>query len=49
MTVKELLERFDKFIENDFSHLKTRVDWLFYTIIGGLLTIIGGLAVLITK
>jgi len=40
MTTKELLEIFNKFIENDFKHLRTKVDWLFYTIIGGLITII---------
>ena len=41
MTVKELHEIFKEFKTNDFQHLKTRVDWIFYTIIvllGGTIT-----------
>jgi len=40
MTAKEVFERLIHFIDNDFKHLKTKVDWLFYTIIGGLISII---------
>jgi hypothetical protein len=49
MTVKELYELFDKFKTNDFHHLKCKVDWLFYTLIGGLITIITGLIILIVS
>ena len=47
MTVKELLEIFNIFIENDFKHLRAKVDKLFLIIISGLLTIVGGLIYLI--
>ena len=54
MTVKELLERFDKFIANDFNHLRDKVDAsakttvkFFISLVVGLLGIIGGLIYLI--
>jgi len=49
MTVKELHALFDRFVENDFKHLRAKVDWLFYTLIGGLLTIVAGLIILIVR
>ena len=49
MTVKELLELFNNFIENDFKHLRSKVDKLFLIIISGLITIVGGLIYLILK
>lgn len=49
MTVKELLEIFNNFIENDFAHLRSRVDRLIWIIISGLVTIVGGLLYLILK
>lgn len=54
MTVKELLEIFNKFISNDFNHLRDKVDSnaktttkFFISLIIGLLGIIGGLTYLI--
>ena len=49
MTVQELHDILDKFIENDFKHLRTKVDWMLYTLIGGLVTIITGLIILLIK
>ena len=49
MTVKELLEIFNTFIENDFKHLRSKVDKLFLIIISGLLTIVAGLIILMVK
>ncbi len=49
MTVKELLQIFNTFIDNDFKHLRSKVDKLFLIIISGLITIIGGLIYLIVK
>ena len=49
MTVKELLELFNNFIENDFKHLRAKVDKLFLIIISGLITIVGGLLFLILR
>jgi len=40
MTVKELREIFEQFVENEFNHLRSRVDKLFYIAIGGLITAI---------
>jgi len=49
MTVKELHELFQHFIDNDFKHLRSRVDWLLYGIIAGLFGIIANLIVLVIK
>ena len=49
MTVKELLEIFNKFIDNDFNHLRSRVDKLFWMLLSGLLTIVTGLIILLFK
>ena len=56
MTVKELLELFNAFIENDFAHLRDKVDAqykmtsrLFISLICGLLGIVGGLIYLIVR
>jgi len=38
-----------KFIENDFRHLRRKVDWIFYTLITLLLGIISGLVLLIIR
>ena len=40
MTANEMYKIFQHFISNDFKHLRSRVDWLFYTIVGGLITIV---------
>ena len=47
MTIKDLDKKLDTFISNDFKHLRAKVDWIFYTLIGGLITIITGLVILI--
>jgi len=47
MTIKDLNDKLDKFIDNEFRHLRNKVDWMFYTLIGGLVTIITGLVILI--
>ena len=51
-----LREDFKIFKKNDFKHLRDKVDaqgrttvWLFITLIGGLLSIIGGLVLLIIR
>ena len=49
MTVKELLQIFNTFIDNDFKHLRSKVDKLFLIIISGLITIVGGLLILILR
>jgi hypothetical protein len=49
MTVKELLQIFNTFIDNDFKHLRAKVDKLYIIIISGLITIVGGLLVLILR
>jgi len=49
VTVKELLEIFNTFIDNDFKHLRAKVDKLFLIIISGLITIVGGLLLLILR
>jgi len=49
MTVKELHELFQHFIDNDFKHLRTKVDWLFYSIIIMLGGIIANLILFIVK
>jgi len=40
MTVKELKHIFEQFIENEFAHLRGRVDRLYYIAIGSLISII---------
>jgi len=49
MTVKELHELLQHFIDNDFKHLRSKVDWLFYSIILMLLGIITNLILVIIK
>ncbi len=49
MEPEDVYEILCKFIENDFDHLRSKVDWLFYTLIGGLVTIITGLIILLIK
>ena len=49
LTVKELLQVFNNFIDNDFNHLRSKVDKLFLIIISGLLTIVAGLLFLILR
>ena len=49
MTVKELYEMFENFKNNDFHHLKCKVDWIFYSIITLLLGTIASLVMLIIK
>ncbi len=56
MTVKELLQIFNKFIDNDFNHLRAKVDSqykmtvrFFISLIIGLLGIVGGLIYLIVS
>ena len=49
MTTKELLELFNNFIENDFAHLRAKVDRMIWIILTGLVTIIAGLIVLLCK
>ena len=53
MTSDEVFEildkKIDKFIENDFKHLRARVNWVFCTLVGGLVTIITGLVILLCK
>ena len=49
MTVKELLQIFNNFIENDFDHLRSKVDKLFLIIISGLITVVAGLLFLILR
>jgi len=49
MTIQDLDKKLDKFIENDFKHLRAKVDWMLYTLIGGLTTIITGLVILLCK
>lgn len=49
MTVKELLEILNNFIENDFAHLRARVDRMIWIILTGLVSIIAGLIVLLIK
>lgn len=42
--VKTLKEKFDKFIDNEFCHLRARVDWILWILIlGTLVTIAIGL------
>ena len=49
MNAKDVYDILCKFIENDFMHLKRRVDWIFYSIITLLLGTIGSLLLLILK
>jgi hypothetical protein len=53
MTPEEAYEILDKkiddFINNDFKHLRARVNWMFVTLVGGLMTIITGLILIICK
>ena len=49
MTAKEVYEILVNFIENDFKHLRSKVDKLFLLIISGLITIVGGLLLLILR
>lgn len=49
MTLKDLDNKLDKFIDNEFKHLRTKVDWIFYTLIGGLVTVVTGLVIMICK
>jgi tetrahydromethanopterin S-methyltransferase subunit G len=35
--VDELKERFDKFVDNEFKHLRDKVDWIVGTVIVGFL------------
>lgn len=49
MKIQELYDIFQHFVDNDFAHLRTKVDWLFYSIILMLLGIIGNLVLLIVK
>ena len=51
-----LREDFKAFKNNDFKHLREKVEgqgrttfWLFITLIGGLLSIVGGLVLLIVR
>ena len=37
MTVKELYELFQKFVTNEFAHLRDRVEWLYRIIIATLI------------
>ncbi len=47
MTANEVYKVVLHFIDNDFKHLRAKVDKLFLIIISGLLTIVGGLIYLI--
>jgi len=47
MNADDVYEILKNFINNEFKHLRNKVDWLFYTVIGGLVTIITGLIILI--
>lgn len=39
--VKNLINRFDRFIDNEFDHLRKRVDWiLWYLILGTMVAIL---------
>ena len=49
MTLKDLERKLDKFIDNEFCHLRKRVDKIFYILIGGLLSLVIGLLVLICR
>ena len=49
MTIKDLEKRLDNFITNEFAHLRTKVDWIFYSIITLLLGTIASLVILIIK
>jgi len=49
MTAKDVYELLQQFIENDFKHLRSKVDWLFYSIILMLLGIITNLILVIVK
>lgn len=49
MKADEVYELLNKFIENDFKHLRSKVDWMLYTLIGGLVTIITGLIILLCQ
>ena len=49
MTADEVLKYVVHFIDNDFKHLRNKVDKLFWVIISGLITVIGGLLFLILR
>lgn len=49
MTADEVLKYVIHFIDNDFKHLRAKVDKLFLLIISGLITIVGGLLLLILR
>jgi len=60
LTANEVYKRLIHFIENEFAHSVARQDkdignlrktqiWLFVTIVGGLLSIVGGLLYLIVR
>ena len=40
MTADDVYKVVRDFIKNDFHHLKNKVDWIFYTLIGGLIAVI---------
>lgn len=40
MTADDVYKIVRDFIKNDFTHLKHKVDWIFYTLIGGLIAVI---------
>lgn len=49
MKADEVYEILCKFIENDFAHLRKKVDWVFYTIITLLLGTIANLIIMLVK
>jgi len=49
MNVQELYELFKRFLDNDFAHLKKKVDWLFAIHVAALLTLVANLVLFITR
>ena len=49
MTANDVYKRLMEFIENDFCHLRDKVDKLFWIIVSGLVAIVGGLIALLVK
>ncbi len=49
MTANEVYKIVCNFIDNDFKHLRSKVDKLFLIIISGLVTIVTGLIILILR
>jgi len=49
MTVQELYDILKRFIDNDFAHLKKRVDWLIVAHVGALSVLIANLILLLVR